>query len=67
MSDFTNKVFNGFDANDMPIDPTMTAYADQQKITFEEAGHRFCGEYMIGQLIRTTSHGIWIHSGYVQT
>ena len=52
MPNFTNKVFNGFNANDTPIDPTddqMTAYADQQKITIEEAWHRFRGEYTIGQ------------------
>ena len=42
MSDFTNGVFNGFDKDEMPLEPTveqMRAFAHTKKITPIEAWH----------------------------
>ena len=52
MSDFTNGVFNGFDDDDMPKDPTdeqMRVFAEAKQITPDEAWHMLRGEQMIGQ------------------
>ena len=52
MSDFTKGVFNGFDEDDMPKDPTdeqMQAFAIAKEITPEEAWRMMRGEQTIGK------------------
>ena len=52
MSDFTKGVHNGFDKDDMPIDPTeeqMQKFADSKWLIRIEAWHMFRGERAIGR------------------
>ena len=52
MSDFTNGVFNGFDKEDMPLDPTeeqMQNFADSKWLIPMEAWHILRGERTIGR------------------
>lgn len=63
MSVFTKGVFNGFDQDDMPLDPTaeqMQAFADSKNLAYVSRKRDY------GK-IRATSYCVWIHTCIFQS